>query len=579
MTVYLAIDEEAKKGTYRLELPAQPSGILEDVDQDNQKDNGIQIFAVSFWGNLRSSPYAEGYDAVRGWPTYLASIKIDAENQDEVTGGKLIVWAPDDQQQFPTSFGADELLFTADDPTDAIQGGYSIIDLDQTPFVINRRTEEQVKLYEPKDAAIKDFSDLSYTAAFEEMFSQIRQEYAFNGIPGKEPDWDKLYQQLAPRVTYAESNHDARAYFLTLRDFTLAFKDGHVSLDGGDYAQNVLMEEIGGGFGFAVREIEHNRIIVNFIQPDGPAAQQGMTLGAEIVEFADKPVAEAIAAVKPIFGPYSTDYATRYDQIQLLTRAPIGAQTTVTFFNPGSDAARTVFLTAIDEWDSLFTNMESGTDPVKLPVEYRILESGIGYIKITTNYDDLNLIIRLFERALKVFTENNVPGLIIDMRQNSGGAWLGLAGFLTENEILMGQLEYFSEKTGKFEPQGARDKIIPFKKQYRFNKMALLVGMACYSACEIEAYGFSQIPGMMVFGETPTAGVEAEVARGQFSLPDGMSLQLPTGRMTLPDGSLFLEGKGVIPTQIIPITESTILLKEDTVLKTAEKAILISVQF
>ncbi len=54
--------------------------------------------------------------------------------------------------------------------------------------------------------------------------------------------------------------------------------------------------------------------------------------------------------------------------------------------------------------------------------------------------------------------------------------------------------------------------------------MAVLVGQACASACEIEAYGFSQVPGMMVFGETPSAGVEAEVGRGQFSLPEGISL-------------------------------------------------------
>ena len=59
--------------------------------------------------------------------------------------------------------------------------------------------------------------------------------------------------------------------------------------------------------------------------------------------------------------------------------------------------------------------------------------------------------------------------------------------------------------------------------------MAVLVGQACASACEIEAYGFSQVPGMMVFGETPSAGVEAEVGRGQFSLPEGLSLQAPTG--------------------------------------------------
>jgi len=108
-------------------------------------------------------------------------------------------------------------------------------------------------------------------------------------------------------------------------------------------------------------------------------------------------------------------------------------------------------------------------------------------------------------------------------------------------------------------------------EQYRFDKMVLLVGQACYSACELESYGFSQVPGMQVVGQTPSAGVEAEVARGQFVLPEGMSLQVPTGRFTLPDGSLFLEGQGVPLTVKVPVDQTTALSSDDIVLQTAEK--------
>ncbi|MBI3360971.1 MAG: peptidase S41, partial [Chloroflexi bacterium] len=58
---------------------------------------------------------------------------------------------------------------------------------------------------------------------------------------------------------------------------------------------------------------------------------------------------------------------------------------------------------------------------------------------------------------------------------------------------------------------------------------------------------------------------------GEFNLPEGMSLQVPTGRFTLPDGSIFLEGKGVAPTVRVPIDEASVLSEEDVVLKTAEK--------
>ncbi|HAX98370.1 MAG TPA: peptidase S41, partial [Candidatus Atribacteria bacterium] len=87
--------------------------------------------------------------------------------------------------------------------------------------------------------------------------------------------------------------------------------------------------------------------------------------------------------------------------------------------------------------------------------------------------------------------------------------------------------------------------------------------------CEIEAYGFSQVPGMYVIGETPTAGMEGEVARGQYKLPDDMMIIVPTGRYTMPDGSLLIEGEGVQPNQDVPVTRDGVLSGQDTVLYAA----------
>ena len=212
-----------------------------------------------------------------------------------------------------------------------------------------------------------------------------------------------------------------------------------------------------------------------------------------------------------------------------------------------------------------------------MPVELQTLkvnDNTIGYIKINSNHDDLGLIIRLFERGLKQFQAQKVAGIIIDLRNNGGGAPLGLAGFLTDQEIIMGQLQYYNSNTGKFEAQGEPQKVTPYQNQYHFDKMALLVGLNCASACEIEAYGFSKVPGMMVVGQYPTGGIEAEVSRGQIKLPENISMQFPTGREVLPDGSLFLEGVGVQPTLQVSVNEKTVLSTEDVVLQAAESAIL-----
>jgi C-terminal processing protease CtpA/Prc len=79
---------------------------------------------------------------------------------------------------------------------------------------------------------------------------------------------------------------------------------------------------------------------------------------------------------------------------------------------------------------------------------------------------------------------------------------------------------------------------------------------------------------MIVVGQTPTAGVEAETARGQFKLPAGLEIVIPTGRFLNPDGSLFLEGTGVQPTIKVPVNAANVLSSEDVVLQAGENAIL-----
>jgi len=565
---YMELDEENNQATYRLSLPVVPEGVLNDVDQDGKSESGVQIFVVTYSPNLTGGPYSEGDDRSFGWPAYLASIKTDTENQDEVTGGRLLIWAQDDQQEFPSDFGGDGLLFTRDDPIMSVPAGYSVIDLDASPFAIIRALETEMTLYEPQDVAVKDYSSMSYTQAFETMFQKVRKEYAFDGIKGKAPNWDQLYAELSPRVRNAEQTSNSYEFFLALNDFVLSFKDGHVNLDGGDTVYTYYQEHLYGGLGFAVRELDNGEVVVVYVLAGGPADLAGMQVGATVIRFNGLPVRDAISQAEPL-SPQSTDFGLRYEQTMMFTRGAAGKTSTVSFRNYG-EAEQTVTLTSIQELDSFYATYLGGeSDENVLPVEYTIFPQGVGYVRINSNYDDLNLLVRIFQRALDTFEQNGLPGIIIDMRQNFGGAPMGLAGFLYDEEIPLGQLEYYSEKTGKFEADGPRDRVLPNVQQYSFEKMVLLVDQFCYSACEIEAYGFSQVPGMYVMGQFPTAGVEAETARGDFLLPDGISLTVPTGRFTLPDGSIFLEGEGVQPDEDVPVTRDGVLSGEDTVLSAA----------
>jgi C-terminal processing protease CtpA/Prc len=504
-------------------------------------------------------------------------VVTDATNNYEVTGGKLVVWAPDANQEFPTGFGPDGKLFTADDPVTPIPAGYCIVDLDQKPFAFIQQPEPTLTLYEPKDFALKDFSGLSYADSFDKLFQFVRLHYAFNGYANIEPGWDALYAKLKPRIQQAEANHDADAFWLALRDFTWAFKDGHVGMSSTTYGNQLFTAANLGGYGFAIRELDDGRVVVTYVLDSqaSPAKQSGIIVGAVVNEFNGKPIKDAIGEVTPWAGPTSSAWDWRYEQARYLLRASIGTDASITFTNPGG-AATTVTLKAIDEHDSFLR-----TDPVYglnttnyLPVDFTILASGVGYVKITSYSDDLNLIIRLFKRAMDTFKTNQVPGIIIDLRYNFGGNPIGLAAFLTGQEIPMPQGYSYNETSGKFEPNGVPGRIYPNVEQYSFSKMAILVGPTCYSACEQEAYSFSQVPGMMVVGMYPSSGTFADVGDGQIAMPDGISMQFPTERFLLADGSLFLQGQGVQPTVRVPVNEKTTEATSDVVLQAAENAIL-----
>lgn len=565
---FMQVDAENQTGSFRLQLPARPDGTLNDVNP-SQADKGVQIFALGFMGNLSGGPFSEGDDRSEGWPGYLTSMRLSANTDREVVGGKLIVWAPDEQQQFPTGFGDDYLLFTSDDPTGPLPRGYSVVDLDQQPFALIREPDVELSLFEPADIAIKDFSAMSYSEAFDNMFSRVRLEYAFNGIEGKQPDWDALYAEIAPRIREAERQQDSRAFFQALQHFTLAFRDGHVSISS-DRFHNLVWQPASGGYGLSIRELDNGQVIAAYVLSGGPADQAGIQTGAVITEVNDIPILEAISQVQPISAPHSTDFTRRFEQARFLMRAAPGTTSAVTYINPGG-SEQTVTLEAIDEvFSYVATSQYFFYNPYAPPVEYWFLQSGIGYVRINSNSDDLNLTVRLFERALRTFQEHDAAGLIIDLRQNSGGAPLGLAGYLTDREIPLGSLQYYNERTGKFESRGKESTVRPNQNQYRFDRLALLVDQTCFSACEIEAYAFSQVPGMHVIGHFPTAGVAAEVARGQYKLPEDITIRVPTGRFVLPDGSIFLEGAGVVPTLRVPVNAESVLAQNDFILMVAE---------
>jgi len=549
--------EEDGEFSYTLNLPAEPLNPFNDVDNDPQNDQGVQIWQIAMSANYMDDPFL-GEDESGGWSGTYASARIDSENKNEIIGGTLLVWAPDEAQSFPTDFGEDSLLFTSDDPTGPIAAGYSIVNLDVAPFELSKEKSVEIPLYEG-ELTVNDYSDLGWLEAFEALHHKVALEYPFTELKGL--DWEALYDEFAPKIEAAESDEDETAYFMALRDYTWSIPDGHVGISFGDTGSQMFDEETARGFGMAIIGLDDGRVITSIVSEQGPAAEAGIAWGAEILEWNGIPIEDALEQVVPWSMPFSTQAAKRFQQYRYLLRTKIGSQVEVKFLNPGASAPKTATLTAIDERDTFTaTSVFAGYDFNALPVVYEILPSGYGYIKINSLSEDINLIIRLWEWALERMIAMEVPGIIIDLRQNSGGSPLGtlFASYFVDERMDISRSYYYSEKNGGFETYGPPDYTEPDDTLNYDSQLAVLVGPACASACEDVAYVLSQLEQTRVFGFYPSSGMFGEVARGQYLLPGGYSFQAPTGLSRDMDGNIIIEGQGVIPDVFVPLTESTV---------------------
>lgn len=553
---------EEDRLTYTLALPAVPQGTLVDVDNDGKQDTGVQVFAVAYWTNTWGGPFLEPRDGT-GWSAAYTSTINDPELDYEIQGGTLIVWAPDDEQAFPTGFGPDGLLFTEDDPTAPISPGYNLVDLNTEPFRFYKEARPTIDLIEG-EIGVHDLSELSYPEAFEAFFEQASREYPFTAE--KKIDWEALRAEFGPLF---ERVNDQESFFRTFQEFAYRIPDGHVGL----FDQDVFFEDYGGGLGLVLAELSDGKVIAASVLSGLPADRAGIRPGAEIIEWDGSPVAEAIEQVIPGLRPSSTGHHRRISQVAFLTRMPVRAEVTFTYRNPGASQVEQARLRSVLEVDSLIEALPAlQEDPLGLPVEARILEpSGLGYIRINSFSDDDNLMARLWHRHMENLIELEVPGLILDVQVNGGGnpgLARDFAGYFFDREIELYQGLYFNEISGEFKATTDVNSIQPGPLYYR-GLLAVLIGPNCISACEGFAYALGQEGRSVLIGHYPTAGAFGEVGRGQYRLPGDISFQIPTGRPETPSGELLIEGTGVLPDIQVPVTVESATGQIDAVLDTA----------
>jgi C-terminal processing protease CtpA/Prc len=550
--------------TYELSLPFAGRGRPIDVDNDGETDPGVQVFLISLTSNTWNSPFLEQRDDFVTGILNSAVISSDIDSFLQFQYGTLAVYAEELGQGFPTGKGADGILFTEDDPSAPISVGWSLVDISTEPFTVTRDEAVDLTLLEAEEAELTDFSDYTYVEAFDRLIDHLKREYSFTEY--KNIDWESRRQMFRLRIEEAQANRSATSFRRALRDLAWSIPDGHVS---GPHIAEDFQRDVSGGLGMVLRELDDGRVVVGYVSPDGPAERAGIAPRAEILSLDGEPIADALMRTIPYTSPFSTPHNLRLEQLRFVHRRPIGTPVKLVYRLPDGEEATVSIDTELDS-DSFFAaSLNAPLQGTELPVEFRMHESGLAIISIYSFSDDLPLTVDLWERAIQTVLFNDIPGIILDIRQNGGGSgFLGdqLPAYFFDQPYVIGNTAEFSETRGEFVINPLlEDRFILPPPELRYSgPVAVLISPDCASACESFAWAMTIEDRAAIVGHYPTAGLGGSVV--PVAMPDGAIFNYTQSRAVDANGEISIEGIGVTPTVRVPVTEETIFSVRDVLM-------------
>jgi C-terminal peptidase prc len=553
------INGDIVSGTYTLTLPDMPHATLLDFDGDTATPSAVQVFVTMTYLNLFGDEYI---DRGESEATLGMSARLDPLSYD-VIGGAILVWSAKEGELFPGGMGPDGAAFTADDPLVALPAGWSAISLETDPFTIVRDPTVDIPVLE-NSGELHDYSALSYVDAWDKLFQRTRETYPFTAE--KHLDWDAIYNTVTPLVKAATTDLD---FHLAIIRFGEMIPDTHV----GYVSLPVLTNLLVGGIGITKLAVtDDGEVVVVSVSPNSPASQAGFQTGTTLVTVDDKPALQALDETPLLLNSASTPHVRRYFQALTMLQGPIGSEVALTWHNlNGTEQGQT--FTRIMEVSSIM--QAAGGLPTGDVVTSRMLDSGVGYIRVSNFYQNAGQVDKLFGDQVQALVDAGAKGLIVDLRDNGGGlVALGMAvagRFFPDYKQLLDL--YYADGSGEFAYRGLVE--ILAEQPYYDGPVAVLVNEMTVSMSDIFAYAMQANHRALIVGNTPSSGSTGEIGDGQYMLPGMLQMQIPTGRPVDPvSGKIVVEGTGVIPDIHVPLTVQSVVSPQDEVLQAAEAAIL-----
>ncbi|HKY43256.1 MAG TPA: S41 family peptidase [Pyrinomonadaceae bacterium] len=420
-----------------------------------------------------------------------------------------------------------------------------------TSFIVLLLVISQVATFGVSRTARDDSTLVSTTtvegrlAVFDDVWETIQGRYydpKFRGI-----DWQAKRTEFRPLAARANTSQE---FYEVLRQMIGTLKDSHTRV----YSPDEKFDWWNPRYvtvGVTTREVEGTPTILQ-IESGSAAARTDMRPGDLIVSIDDVPVADFVTQRLAASG-LSRDSDARFRTVATLFDGPVGTSVKVTWSSRDGKRKSAVLQRYWGQRLLWFNNQRKGK---------------VAVLRIDAFTQSVAL---EFAKSLPELLEG-AEGIVLDLRSNGGGdaeAMADIASLFLEDGINLGK---FADRSGaSFELQTFSKRMwrIPRLAQIKL-PLVVLTSESTSSAAEILVATLQAKRRARVIG-TETCGCVLAI-RSRHALPDGGILDVSEFDYRTAAG-LRLEGAGVKPDEISPLSRADIYSRRDRALELARDSL------